>query len=484
MEKSVAESGADLNVSMDKPSHEPSSCKMRRRCDCDWMSGLPDEIMVSILDKLDSKTAVSTSILSRRWRHLWRFLQSFHFSEPILPDSYCRVRIEQMVRCSNENRNQHFVESMGWFAGLKRETLLRRLYLVFSGSTECADVVNSAIASAVEHGIEEIDMAVIENTMYEFPWWLFTGGSNPSLTSLCLSFCKLSVPLKFGGFSSLTKLALIHMHMSLKETQLVLRCCRNLVTLHLIDVLAIRIMQLPKLKQLILLWSLRLGEYRIDTPALQRLEYCGEMLLASTFQSMSSLEHVSLQYMFDEYRECHAEKLENISTCFPYVRSLLLWYEIPKVVKPRTPAVFLSLKVLTLKITTKPSDDLLWMAMFLNAAPYMETLRTTIRYLSHLDSHNGVVWDDVDFQHDSLKNVEMYNFMGRDNEIGLARLLLYRAPNLRCISFNQAPLEEGDDHQLVPLTWPGAETFVPRDSQFVLSKLFENVSSSACVVFI
>jgi hypothetical protein len=78
----------------------------------------------------------------------------------------------------------------------------------------------------------------------------------------------------------------------------------------------------------------------------------------------------------------------------------------------------------------------------------------------------------------------MYNFMGRDNEIGLARLLLHRAPNLRYISFNQAPLEEGDDHQLVPPTWPGAETFVARDSQFVLSKLSENVSSSACVVFI
>jgi hypothetical protein len=220
---------------------------------------------------------------------------------------------------------------MRWFSRLKRETPLRRLNLMFSGSTECTEVVNSAIASAVDHGIEEVDMAVIENTMYEFPWWLFSSGSSPSLTSLCLSFCKLSVPLKFGGFSSLTKLALIRMRMSLKETHLVLRCCRNLVTLHLIDVLAVRIMQLPKLKELILLWSLRLGEYRIDTPALQRLEYCGEMLPASTFQSMPSLEHVSLQYMFDDYHECHAERLENISTCFPYVRSLLLRYEIPKV---------------------------------------------------------------------------------------------------------------------------------------------------------
>ncbi|KAM0893919.1 hypothetical protein ACQ4PT_024820 [Festuca glaucescens] len=147
MEKSVAESGVDSNVSMDKtvqPSHEPSSCKKRRLCNCDWVSGLPDEILVSILDKMDSKTAVSTSILSRRWRHLWRFLQSFHFSELILPDNYCRVRIEQMVRCSNENRNQHFVESMQWFSRLKRETPLRRLNLMFSGSTECTEVVNSA----------------------------------------------------------------------------------------------------------------------------------------------------------------------------------------------------------------------------------------------------------------------------------------------------------------------------------------------------
>jgi hypothetical protein len=228
---------------------------------------------------------------------------------------------------------------MRWFAGLKRETPLRRLYLVFSGSTECTDVVNNAIASAVEHGIEEIDMAVIKNTVYEFPWWLFTGGSNPSLTSLCLSFCKLSVPFKYGGFCSLTKLALIHMRMSLKETQLVLRCCRNLVTLHLIYVPAIEIMQLPKLKELILIWSLRLGDYWIDTPALQRLEYCGKMLQTSTFQSMSSLEHVSLQYMFDDDDDddddcdCLAENLENISTCFPYVRSLFLRYEIPKVRK-------------------------------------------------------------------------------------------------------------------------------------------------------
>jgi hypothetical protein len=102
------------------------------------------------------------------------------------------------------------------------------MYLVFSGSTECIDIVNNSIDYAVEHGIEDIDMTVIENTVYEFPWWLFTCGSNMSLVSLCLSFCKLSPPLEFVGLSSLMKLALIRMHMSLKETQLVPGCCRNI----------------------------------------------------------------------------------------------------------------------------------------------------------------------------------------------------------------------------------------------------------------
>jgi hypothetical protein len=48
---------------------------------------------------------------------------------------------------------------------------------------------------------------------------------------------------------------------------------------------------------------------------------------------MSSLEHVSLQYMFDDDDDCDclAENLENISTYFPYARSLFLRYEIPKV---------------------------------------------------------------------------------------------------------------------------------------------------------
>ena len=133
------------------------------------------------------------------------------------------------------------------------------------------------------------------------------------------------------AFGSLTKLALVQMYMSLKEVQVLLRCCTNLLSLPLIGMFDIRILRLPKLKELLLLMTPSLGKFKVDTPDLQRLEYCGEMLPTSTFQSIPCLEHVSLQFTDDIYPEYDADKLEDISTCLTHVKSLCLRYQIPKV---------------------------------------------------------------------------------------------------------------------------------------------------------
>lgn len=301
---------------------------------CDRISALPDEILVTILHELDSKSAVSTSILSRRWRYLWTFLHSLHLSEIPLPDNYCWVRLGPMQKeFLNTNKSSHFIQSLLWFTGIKRgDTAFRRLSLVFSGgSDECTDAMNGAIASAAEQGVKDIEVAAVGLTKYEFPSWLFSGDASSSLASLCLNHCKLSVSPSFKGFSALAKLVLVGMHMSLKDTQVLLMNCKSLKSLYLIDMFDIRVLRLPELEELVWLWTIPCDVFKIHTPALRRLEYCGVLLPASTFQSLLCLEHVTLQYVRGDHPNCHAEKLRTISTCFPHVKSLHLRYDVPKV---------------------------------------------------------------------------------------------------------------------------------------------------------
>ncbi|CAL5091162.1 unnamed protein product [Urochloa decumbens] len=471
----------------------------------DHISALPDEILLAILEELDAKTAVSTSALSRRWRRLWASLRSLRFNEVFLPADYSWVRLGPMRgEYIKANKFRHFVPSLRWFSEMikKRrdgdDVALTGLSIVFSGSADCARAVNAATAAAAKHGVRDIDVAVVGNTWtkYVFPSWSFSesdGGDNDntcssSLDTLCLNNCKLSIPVGFRGFSALTKLVLVAMHMSANDLQLLLGSCEGLKILAVFRPCSIRSSRS---------WC-----------------GCGRLLRRPVISSRSTRRRCggwSTAAPARFYRRRRAGPFPALSmclcsmlsmvTCFPIamlrtygpsllgflnVKSLHLRYRAPKlVVRSGTLAIFSKLTVLTLSIETKPSDDLLWMAMFVVAAPYLATLQTNVRYLPFLESRNGVVWGDFNFEHNSLKEVEMYNFKGRDNEIGFARLLLRRTPSMARIAFRQGRLREAEDQYrcILPPDWPKAKEFSPRGNQLVLSKLLDGVSSGARVVF-
>ncbi|TVU08973.1 hypothetical protein EJB05_42402, partial [Eragrostis curvula] len=54
----------------------------------DRLSALPDDVLILILLHLDTKNAVRTSILSRRWRHMWTLLPELKFRFNVAPEPY------------------------------------------------------------------------------------------------------------------------------------------------------------------------------------------------------------------------------------------------------------------------------------------------------------------------------------------------------------------------------------------------------------
>ncbi|RHN47340.1 putative F-box domain-containing protein [Medicago truncatula] len=53
----------------------------------DKINSLPDEILSQILSLIPVEEAAATSILSKRWTHLWKFTDCIDFTDIILNDT-------------------------------------------------------------------------------------------------------------------------------------------------------------------------------------------------------------------------------------------------------------------------------------------------------------------------------------------------------------------------------------------------------------
>ncbi|KAL1200112.1 F-box/LRR-repeat protein 25 [Cardamine amara subsp. amara] len=67
----------DATIAVRNPSHHVSRpCKIKRSSDLidggeDSISDLPDEILHHIFSFIPTRLAIRTSVLSKRWRHVW-----------------------------------------------------------------------------------------------------------------------------------------------------------------------------------------------------------------------------------------------------------------------------------------------------------------------------------------------------------------------------------------------------------------------------
>ncbi|KAJ8618675.1 hypothetical protein MRB53_014861 [Persea americana] len=190
--------------------------------DEDRLSSLPDHLLLHIISFLEMHQAVSTGILSKRWRDLWISTPNLHFSES---KSLCSRCCDFII----------FVEqSLSLHIGVN----IHKFSLQFPYYHRHCHYVDGWLRLAVMKGVRELRLqfswhqnSLYEMNRYRLPSWLF---ECEKLVSLELYLCKVRVPGDVC-FSSLRVLSLIQTEMNGKVIDKLLAGCPLLENLTIIS---------------------------------------------------------------------------------------------------------------------------------------------------------------------------------------------------------------------------------------------------------
>ncbi|KAF7825784.1 F-box/FBD/LRR-repeat protein [Senna tora] len=137
---------------------EAESMSKVNKIDDDRLSNLPDPLLCHILSSLPTKQAVATSILSRRWNPLWRFITSLDFDDGMSRDgSFDKESL------SEENERKYlrfvrFVNKVLFSRDKHRQIKSFRLkcYSIFI----CSHNINAWVDYAIRHKVEHLDIKI------------------------------------------------------------------------------------------------------------------------------------------------------------------------------------------------------------------------------------------------------------------------------------------------------------------------------------
>ncbi|KAF7072669.1 hypothetical protein CFC21_077770 [Triticum aestivum] len=305
--------------------------RRRRACDNDRLSALPDDLLLLILRRLDSRTAHGAAVLSKRWAHLPRELTALDLkATDTLPQRYrrCLLRRREATRSLPLAQNARKLEDIAGryqrramrsmvasvrsllASGLHRRVNRLSLEIFEDNTLAC---INSLIVDAVDSwGVQDLVVVATptERTVntppaYDFPHGRTSRKPGESrLQSLKLAKC---LPPPLEGFTALTTLVVQDLPRSTPAAvyRRAIAACPQLQILHLIrcgyksKAFAL-ILNAPMsgIRELLVDGPLMLVEIR-SLPKLQSLTVLHATLLLSSAAS-PCIEHASFVFSVDQ----------------------------------------------------------------------------------------------------------------------------------------------------------------------------------------
>ncbi|XP_022735818.1 putative F-box/LRR-repeat protein At3g18150 isoform X3 [Durio zibethinus] len=275
----------------------------------DRISELPKDVLCHILSLLPMQMAIQTSILSTRWRHLWKSTHVVDFHD--LPFSARKpVDYTPITRCldSLESPNIKSFTVVGHIGHRSHPDVRRWVEFAFSKNVETLRIGLMQISFPVKFSLlprsfftkndqtQKIKVLLLSHVDFIPPRGVtFSGSGFVSLQSLSLTNCKLVD----GTVESLLRKCLV-------LEVLVLDSCFGLIRVNISG---------PnlKLKQLTFMRNLFDEEedmlFEVDAPGLATLKYSGDL----TMIRLKNCEGLGEIILLGELEEVHQEIINHIS---------------------------------------------------------------------------------------------------------------------------------------------------------------------------
>lgn len=432
---------------------------------------LPEELLCTILSKLDLKEAAKTSILSSTWRHTWKHYPKLTFDILTMcggkyktreqrhiqtPECVDRVHyVQQFVNIVNTILYQHQGKTIERFELRLTVDVLAQLF------DQLDDWVRYAVSSRTKNLILHVSLTpldVFHYKRYVFPVQLLDAGS--CLQHIQLAHVLLKVPSQFVGFPNLRRLGLYSTRVSASDMQCMVSNCPNiewldLFMVHLNDELKVD-------RPLSCLLYLRLSDCRVTTielnaPKLQTFIFQGRLVPIHLGES-SELHNIVIH----SYTLTLEQAICSFADAYPLVQRLTLCHtcalpKFPWRLDNTSSFSHLRYLQLLLNIFSEHANDILSIAYFLEAAPFLQEFDLEFRS-SCMDVVPGPlrIFPYGQDKYKYLTIFRVFEFRGEKSKVELIVHVVQNAPSLENLTIDprrqhvldDSPASEAEEKRL------------------------------------
>ncbi|TVU16663.1 hypothetical protein EJB05_40238 [Eragrostis curvula] len=397
---------------------------------------LPSDLLRTILSRLTQKEAVRMSILSKKWRRLWKCYPKVVFTR-------ATVRSTDATVGHHTTRRIRFIRGVNSVLRQLRSSILQKFVIKFGlrkRHTRHIDRwIHFSAASKSKHLVLDLSPGPKgsrdTDDIYIFPVEIFDASGGSYVKSLHLGFVLLASPSDFCGFKNLKKLSLHNVcvtgeleHMLLQCAVLEwlsLRCCKlvGLSISHELGRLLFLRVQYCKLQKL-----------NIKAPNLTTLEFTDEIIPIVLGESIN-ISEATINFISSS--DCFSYVFSDLVKIFSNVQSLSINFKIRTEVQGfvKNPSRLKCLRHVVLKIDIGGFSEnvagILRLAYLLELAPVLEELVLHMRCFQSASCHFEPSEDVLPpSPHKHLKTVLVTGFYGFRGQF---ELILHILRNATCL---------------------------------------------------